>query len=84
MKVKIEDDIETVEDLLNFLNKQLEFNKIEKKIVETAIDLVALWKNPVISDLPRNERNSAIEDVRKTLINLVSEYENMKEPAIES
>lgn len=41
------------------------------EIVELARDLVALWQSPNIQALPRADRNAAIEDTRKRLIDAV-------------
>jgi hypothetical protein len=41
------------------------------EIVEIARDLVALWQSPNIQALPRADRNAAIEDTRKRLIEAV-------------
>lgn len=43
----------------------------EKAIIEAAGDLVAMWKNPNIQGLPRQERNAAIEYSRARLIEAV-------------
>lgn len=43
----------------------------EQEIIDLAIDLVSLWESPRIKALARSERNEAIDDVRKRLIEAV-------------
>lgn len=45
------------------------------EVIDIARNLVALWKNPTIRELPRSERNAAIEDTRKRLIEAVDKLE---------
>lgn len=43
-------------------------------IIDAAKDLVALWRNPKIQALSRQERNAAIEDTRARLMEAVDAY----------
>jgi hypothetical protein len=43
-------------------------------VYEIAQNLVALWESPIIKELPRSERNAAIEETRAALIEAVNHY----------
>jgi len=47
---------------------QNDIDGVLEDIVESAMDLVALWKAQKIAGLPRSERNAAIEETRNRLI----------------
>ena len=48
---------------------------IAHDVIKEAQSLVALWKHQKIAGLPRSERNAAIDETRKRLIEAVEKYE---------
>lgn len=48
----------------------------EATVIEVACDLVGLWLDPQIIGLKRDERNAAINDTRKRLIEAVGNLKN--------
>lgn len=49
------------------------------RIVDAALDLVLLWKAQRIANLPRADRNVAIEETRERLIRAVEAYDDRLE-----
>ena len=51
---------------------------VRESVIGAAEDLVALWVSPCIRQLPRAERNAAIEECRRRLIDVVTLWEREK------